>query len=191
MIWSDLYQHILPHVPGCPEPLVEDEVRRTAIQFCRETHLWEEELLSVYPVHGVARYQLNLPEETEVLSLASAVQRKDKNKDGTALWPSINVFGLLHFDPPLDPDEGPVEIRAILRPSRSSGGVPDRIGLDYDRALIHGAIASLQSIPGRDWSNPQMVAWHTTKYTDAVTEAWVRRATGHTEKPLRVTPQPF
>lgn len=191
MIWSDLYHHILPHVPGCPEPLVEDEVRRTAIRFCRDTHLWEEELMSVYPVHGVARYQLTLPDETEVLSLVKAVQRKKPEDDGTQLWPSVNVFGLLHFVPPPKPDDGKVEIRAILMPSRNATGMPDRIGLDYDRAMIHGTVASLQAIPGRDWSNPNMVAWHGALYTEAVSEAWVRRATGNTEKPLRVTPQPF
>ena len=37
MIWSDLYQEILPHVPGCPEPLIDDALRRTVTKFCRDT----------------------------------------------------------------------------------------------------------------------------------------------------------
>jgi hypothetical protein len=190
MIWSDLYNDIQPHVPGCPEPAIEDAVRRTAMRFCRDSHIWEEELQSVYLANGVDRYQVELPEETAVLSLVSAIQRKSADETGKEVWPSINVFGLLHFSPLPDPDQGPVEIRAVLKPSRDATGLPDRIGLDYDEALVHGAIAALQEIPGRDWSNPNMVSYHKTIYFDGVAEAIGRRARGNTDRPLRVKAHP-
>lgn len=191
MIWSDLYSRILPHVPGCPEPMVEDALRNVTRQFCRDTHAWHEELHKVYLVKGIARYEMELPEGTEVLSLASAVQRKTPERDGTPVWPTINVFGLLYFDPIPDPDDGPIEIRAVLQPSKAAEGAPDRIGLDYDTALIGGTVAQLQAIPNKDWSNPQMVAYHMASYDNGVAEARRRRATGNTDKPLRVTPNPF
>lgn len=187
MIWSDLFNDILPHVPGCPEPMLEDAIRRTAIRFCRDSHIWEEELQSIYLAAGVDRYELELPEETEVLSLMSSIQRTAPDEKGQEVWPSINVFGLLHFSPLPDPDKGPVEIRAILKPSKDATGVPDRIGLDYSEALIHGTIATLQEIPGRDWSNPSMVQYHKAIYLDGVAEAIGRRARGNTSRPLRVT----
>lgn len=191
MIWSDLYPRILPHVPGCPEPMVEDALRSIALQFCRDTHAWHEELQKVYLVNSINRYQMELPEGTEAISLASAIQRKTPARDGTVVWPTINVFGLLHFDPVPDPDDGPVEIRVVLQPSRTAEGLPDRIGYDYDTALIGGAVAQLQAIPSKDWSNPQMVAYHTATYDNGVAEARRRRATCNTDKPLRVTPHPF
>lgn len=191
MIWSDLYSLILPHVAGCPEPMLEDALRRTAIRFCRDTHAWQEELASVYPATGITRYQLELPDGTELLSLASAIQRTDPTQSGTVHWPRVNVFGLLHFDPAPDTDKGPIEIRAILRPSRSSTGLPDRLGFGYDEALIHGALATLQEIPGREWTNPALVAYHREKYHESVVEARTRLHKGDTERPLSVRPHSF
>ncbi|WP_417518727.1 hypothetical protein [Marinobacter sp.] len=180
MIWSDLYPLVLPHVAGCPEPILEDTLRRTAIRFCRDTHAWAEELASVYPAEGITRYQLTLPEGSELLSLAHAVQANN------ALWPRVNVFGLLHFDAAPNPDNGPIEIRAVLHPSRDSTGLPDRLGLGYDEALIHGTLATLQEMPGRDWTNPQLVAYHRAKYLESVAEARTRLSQGDTERPLTV-----
>jgi len=171
--------------------MLEDIVRQTAIKFCRESKIWEEQLNDIYPVLGLNRYQADLPEETEVISLASAIQGKSDIDAGIEHWPSINVFGLLYFEEVPLPDSGPITIRTILRPSDTSTGLPDRIGLDYDTALIHGAIADLQVMPNKDWSAPNLVAFHQNIYRTRRSEACVCRATGNTEQPLRVTPQPF
>lgn len=191
MIWSELYNRILVHVPGCPEPTIEDAVRQTAIEFCRESKIWEEQLDSVYPVSGISRYEIGIPEESAVVSLASAIQGKTAIEVGEKYWPSINVFGLLHFESIPDPDKGPLEIRAILRPAEDSTGIPDKIGRDYATALIHGAIAELQSMPNKDWSAPNMVGYHQNIFNSRLSDARLSRATGNSESPIRVTPQPF
>lgn len=188
MIWSDLFPRIQIHVAGCPEMLIEDMVRQTAIKFCRESKIWEEQLDNLYPVEGVQRYQLILPDESSLLSLASATQGSEEDDDLEEHWPTINVFGLLYFPTVPSAENGPIAIRAILRPSDTATGVLDRIGLDYDLALIHGTIAALQSIPNKDWSSLQTVSYHNAIYYDKLTEAKVNRVTGNTEQPLRTTP---
>lgn len=191
MIWSDLYNRIRSHLPGCPDPLIEVHLRETAIRFCRETKIWEETIEEIYPLEGVTRYKLNLPEETRAISLLSAIQGKSESDEGESLWPSINVFGLLTFDEQPPTDKGKIEIRLILRPSDDATGMPDRIGSDYDTALIHGCIATLQSMPKKDWSNPSMVPFHHNIYTARVNDANIDRATGNNEEVLRVKPCPL
>lgn len=191
MIWSDLFPRILPHVPGCPEPLVEDVVRQTAIAFCRETKVWEEQLENVYPVAGITKYALNLPDETSVLSIASAVQGKTSTDEGESLTPTLNVFNALTFDSSMSPDNGPIEVRAILKPSEDSSGMPDRIGYGYDTAIIHGAIASLVVMPKKDWSAPELAGFHQGIYKSELTEARLERAMNGNEAPLRTSIAPL
>lgn len=188
MIWSDLYPRIRIHVPGCPDPIIETMLRETAVKFCRETKIWKETLNSVYPVNGVTRYQLELPEETEILSLESVIQGRTNEFTGITLDPTINVFGLMTFDAEPDPNQGLIEVTAILRPSDTSTGLPDRVGRDYETALIHGCVAALQIMPDKDWTNPQFVPLHESIYRNRLSEAFQIRATGGTEQPLRVKP---
>lgn len=191
MIWRDLLPRVLAYVPGCPDTLVIDMLRDAAIKFCRDSHIWREQLEDLYLAKGLDRYQLALPEDTELKALISAVQRQPGSRFRTEVYPDINVFGAVRFKTVPDPEQGPLEIHAVLQPSRTAKGMPDRIGLDYDEGLIHGALERLLEIPGRDWSNPNMAGYHHGKYLEALTDARMAKATGDTEAPLRVTPQPF
>lgn len=185
MKWSDLLSRALPHLPGCPEPLVEQELRAAAIKFCRDTHVWEERLTDVYLVDGIDLYELAVPEESEVVALVYAKQGDE------TLCPDINVFGHMRFETVPSPDKGPVSVKVRLQPSRDAEGMPDRIGLDYDEAIVSGAIAKLAAMPKKDWTALELVAHHGAKYLEGVAEARVRKARGNTERPLRVTPHPF
>lgn len=187
MIWSDLFQDILPHVPGCPEPLIEDALKRVAIQFCRFTHIWEEQLEDIYPINGITRYSVNAPEGTEVISISYCATKTTPVPKSN--WPQINPFGLLKFPEQPDPSKGPLEIRAILKPTRTATGMPDQIGLHYQEALINGALAKLQEMPRKDWTDLQLSAYHQTLFDESVREARFRKANSNTDKLMRVAPR--
>lgn len=191
MKWTDLFSRVMPHVPGCPEPMAEDAIRDAAIKFCRDSHLWREQIMDLYLVQGVRRYDLDLPEQTEVTALIAAWQRKPGSNHKTAVYPDINVFRMVRFPEALDPDKGPVEMHVVLQPTRDADGMLDAIGLDYDQALIHCALERLVVIPGKDWTNPNMANYHRQKYLESLTEARMAKANGNTETPLRVTPHPL
>ncbi|WP_328186901.1 hypothetical protein [Marinobacter sp. OP 3.4] len=191
MKWSDLFSRVMPHVPGCPEMMVEDALRDTAIKFCRDSHLWREQIMDLYLSPGIHRYELDLPEQTEVAALICAWQRKPGSEHKEAVHPDINVFRMVRFDTLPDPDKGPIELHVVLQPTLDADGMLDAIGLDYDQALIHGALERLVIIPGKDWSNPNMATYHRSKYLESLTDARLAKANGNTEAPLRVSPQPF
>ena len=191
MKWSDLFSRVMPHVPGCPEIMVEDALRDAAIKFCRDSHLWREQIMDLYLSPGIHRYALDLPEQTEVTALISACQRKPGSRYGEAVHPDINVFRMVRFRTLPDPDKGPIELHVVLQPTRDADGMLDAIGLDYDQALIHGALERLVVIPGKDWSNPNMAPYHREKYLESLTEARIAKANSNTEAPLCVSPYPL
>lgn len=184
MIWSDLYQDILPHVPGCPEPLLDDAIRRAAVQFCRESHIWIEQISNVYVFKNVTRYSLDIPEGSEVIALSNI---ETESGNGEIQWPSVNVYGLMTFKSMTT--NATLSVWVVLMPSQDATGLPDRIGLHYREALIEGALAILQAIPGRDWSAPNFVQMHKMAFQQGIVDAKQRRHRGNTERPMRVSPR--
>lgn len=187
MIWSDLFKFVMPHLPGCPEMLVEDYLRQAAIDFCTDTKVWEEQMPDIYITSGLTRYQVALPPGVEIIGLVSAKQRPGE-ADETWHFPTVNVFGLVVFDPLPDSSAGSVKIRVSLRPSDTATEIPDRIGLHYKQPIYHKAIAELQLMPNRDWSSPQTVASHMMIYQNALSGARFDRTTGNNEAPIRTKP---
>lgn len=191
MKWNDVIPEIMTDVPGCPEPLVEAKVRNAAILFCRESRAWKERLEDIYPVEGQVYYQLELPEEAQLSILASARQYPYTNPERyNELGARMTNLGTLQFDQAPVVADGPIEVMAILQPTKDATGMPDRLGQIYERALIHGALGRLFEMPGRDWSSPSFAEYHWKQFRDVVADAKVRAATGETNEPIRVSPDP-
>ena len=189
MKWSDLFIDILPHVPGCPEFLVESTIRRTAVQFCRETHVWEEQLSDIYPISSIKNYRLKTPAESAVIALAGIWHKNDGNPRPVDDYPSMNSLGMLTFKNAPDSSKGPMEVYAILKPSSDATQMPDAIGEQYREGLIGGTLHTLMTIPKKDWTDPSYAQVHLAKYYEAVGEARYRKANGTTQREMRVQPR--
>ncbi|KZZ72405.1 hypothetical protein A3765_28505 [Oleiphilus sp. HI0130] len=191
MNFSDLLPTILPHVPGCPDPLVIDTVRRAAIIFCRDSHAWSEQLNGIYPVEGVLRYRLDPPEDTQIVAIDRIGYRSRSGFSELPEhdWPKINAFGLLTFDRQPHIGKGPIEVHVILAPSETAASILDQFGSKYREGLIHGATGILQSMPNKDWSNPPLASYHNMEFESSKREARNRRANGDSERPMRVAPR--
>lgn len=191
MKWSNLFERVLLHVPGCPEPLVENMLRQAAIEFCRESHVWSEQIGSVYPVKGITRYQIDPPEEAQIVAIEEIGYRRQYGFEPLHRddWPSINAFGLLTFKSQPTANKGPLEIHVILAPAEDATEIIDQYGYKYKEGLIYGAVSMLQMMPNKDWSNPQLGMLNEEKFETAYRKARFRRVNGETERQMRVTPR--
>lgn len=52
--------------------------------------------------------------------------------------------------------------------------LPDRIFYPWRYGIVCGALAQLYVMPGRDWTNEKLAAWHMAKYEEAVVMAQSR-----------------
>jgi hypothetical protein len=191
MNWSDLFNEVRPHVPGCPDVIIEDAIRNAAAELCRRSHCWEEQLPNIYPAASVTRYSVSLPEGAELLSVASLLHVNGDSKSALSFWPAVNVFGLLTFAVAPETNRGPIEIKGVLVPSREATSIPDRIGQHYREGIIGGAVGRLQMIPGKDWTNPQFAPVHLQALELAILEAKSRKYKGNTDRAMRVYPRQF
>lgn len=191
ILWSELVHEVQPHVPGCPEMMIEDALRQSAKVLCRGSHLWEEQLPSIYPVSSITKYQLSVPDEAEVLSISSLQHVQGGHKSRVDVWPSVNVFGLLSFMESPSSSRGPIEVKAILMPSKTARGMPDRIITAYQDGIVSGAVGRLQLMPNKDWTNPELAGINLKLLDNAINEAKLRKPTGNTDCDMRVRPVPF
>lgn len=182
---KDCLPDAAPYLPGCPTPMILRHLSDAAREFCRETHIWEEEIPPVYPVEGVTRYQLDLPEEAEILSVKSATQGDESPEL------SINVFGVLKLHQAPENTTKPIEVEAILQPVLGAEGIAGRILGDYREGIVQGALYRLLLMPNADWSNPELATLCQRRFRESVVDARTRKARGNTDRPMRVRPQPF
>lgn len=107
MTWDDFAPYVLPYAPGCPDATMEHHARLAAIDFCRHTHVWQQDLTQP-AADGVSTDSLfALPTGSAVsklLSAAASIYYSDDAAVGVALalyglnlataglpWPAIPV----------------------------------------------------------------------------------------------------
>lgn len=73
-LFSSFLSGILIDVPGCPDLLVEREVRNAAIEFCRRSFAWRQQLDPIAVTANVGTYSLESPMmEARVVKIYSAI----------------------------------------------------------------------------------------------------------------------
>jgi hypothetical protein len=73
-LYGDFLPGILVDVPGCPDIAVEREVRNAAIQLCRKSLCWRQQLDPVQVFANISGYSLDSPQnEARVIKIYDAV----------------------------------------------------------------------------------------------------------------------
>jgi hypothetical protein len=71
--YSSILTKILPSAPGCPQPLVEQVLRDSAIRVCERTLTWRYVTPEIKLIPGVPEYAFERPAGSDVFILFSAV----------------------------------------------------------------------------------------------------------------------
>jgi hypothetical protein len=199
MLWSAFYDYVMPDLPGVPQALVDLHLRRTAIDFLRQSGVYTAEIAPVNIVAGTSDYTLVSPvAETEPAFAWSLFA--DTNKlspvslavlDGSGKWDTCTGQVSLYtqktptvvtlYKKPDTSLTGGLTGRIALRPTFTATGVTDWVGQLYVDALALGAKARLMALQSKPWSNPQMAAANMTLYIAARSEAIIdaRRTYGN------------
>jgi hypothetical protein len=84
--YESLLSEIVPMVPGCPDTLIENNIRSAVIEFCEKTGAYQAELDPVTTVANIYEYDLEAPSGTNVHKIMWAVhQGKDLEPISTNL----------------------------------------------------------------------------------------------------------
>ncbi len=209
---SKLYSRILPHVQGCPEPLVDQAVIDTAIDFAQRTQIVFTTSRPVPLIDGKSTYYVYGDYGLEAdlitgvfigsreLTLASSPAALHDLMPGWATAeasePTVySCFGeegsITVYPKPLNSNGAAMQIIATWAPGMDATTIPDELGRGYFAELVEGAKAKLLSMADRKWSNPAQAGLAAQKYESGVVDARIRAIHGKAAGSVVVRPRQF
>lgn len=194
--WSDWFPDLLPQLPGCPDPLVEHELRSACQEFFTRTRAWKV----IEPPVAIAAGKTTVAiapsdAEQELVRLdgawldgkrlgvegAGAMDNAfsdDWTKHTGATLRLVQVVpgeAMLH-PVPLAASVTGLALRLSVKPSEVSTGLPDDLFSKYKSALSSGALSRLMLQAGMPWASPNLGAFHSGRFESAINTATIDAA---------------
>ena len=193
---DDFFAYVLPEVIGCPDPLVRNTIRLTAIDFCNRTHAWTEMSDPITLVDGTRDYTLVAPADawaqtvrdvwlgSRRLKPVSMAQLQEWMPDWQTAAASEPVYynmaverGVLSvFPTPANVSDQVLVVRTVFVPTSSATTLPNFLGQDQLETIAAGAKGRLMLMPGQVWSNPELGAYYKQQFDAAVLDTRIEEA---------------
>ena len=198
--YSELLPDILPDVPGAPNGLVLRRIRDTAIEFCRETQIWQQELDFIKMRDGQVDYEIEgdqLPcADIDAIRFIERYTDRDRFKERR---PELTLQPFVDFtvpekwvirlrrQPSLTLAGRLLVTRVALRPKMDADEIDDRIFNDWYEALSHGAKYKLMSVPQKQYTDPEAATFHEMEYQRGIAKARIEVNRGHMNANVQVS----
>jgi len=188
---SQLYSRILPFVPGCPEPTVDQAVMDAVIEFADRTQAIFTTSTPVPLVDGRSTYyvfgdyglepdlirgvyvgprELTHATQSRLHDLIPSWQTAESSEP--TVYTTFEESGSITVYPkPRNVNGGALTIVATWSPGLDATSFPDELGRRYFRDLAEGAKARLMMMPDRKWTNPQLGAICQGKFDSGISDA--------------------
>lgn len=171
---SNFFPRLLPYVVGCPEPLAQQALLDSAIEFCRRSQVVTTNLDPITVREGVSNYELDSPSNQVVVDQVlkvwydSTLMSAAPYETATALFNPAGapryffgqeideVFTLTLLPAPDKTVRNGLLVRASLRPTRAATQVYDIL---YDRhieGVVAGAMGILMATPDQPFTDMTM-----------------------------------
>lgn len=205
--YSKLLPYLMVEVPGCTEPLAEQVVRETVIEFCANSHIWRHRMDPMTVRQNVADYDLDdLPRDTVLTKVQSVFIDADRLEPTSEDWLDANIHdwrrraGLPQFYMQIDPSYMTLVLRpdttrakamhvtVSVQPSRDSTAFPQWIADQYQEDILMGAKARLMKQQSQPWYNPTLSEFYRGRFVLATTTAADISARSLVRTRLRTTP---
>jgi hypothetical protein len=200
-------------VPGCPQPVIEQYIRDAAIEVCERTLAWRYQQPTIRLTQGVFEYPYETPTEAEVHAFLTAsvngvklhVTTLDDISDMHPDWPSkesgkrSNPRYILQIDQdnfavaPIPDASVPYDVNMFvaLKPLRTSTGMDKTAFDDLENVIMHGALQQLLVMPGKNWSDRELAAYHAKQYLSKTVERRARANIGAGRASVTVQMRPL
>jgi hypothetical protein len=188
MLWAEFAPYVLPHVIGCPDPVMTHHVRLAAIEWCRRTLCWVEWLddVSTEPTPEV---EIDQGRNRQVIKIKHVVVGGQEwslvepdygirvaMQDGSEQFCYTDDQKILNVYP-LQKIGTPVKIRAALAPSLQAASM-DKALDEHAQDIAEGAIASIQRLPGQSFSNMGDSAVHEAIFRSRIKTIALKKSRG-------------
>lgn len=166
---DSFFSRILPLVPNCPEPLAEQAVLDSAIEFCERSNALRYTVDQFPTVIGQSTYDIDVPTNhtfvrvvyltVDGMDLTSHVTEKLPTKDVSNSMPYRYYTTQNESELQLNLYPAPdavyqVNMNIVLKPSYSARYVEDDLFNYWNDAIVAGALYRLKVVPGQPFSDP-------------------------------------
>lgn len=187
--YETLLPEILPMVPGCPDTLIENNIRSAVIELCERAGVYQAELDPVTTVSKIYEYDLEAPTGTSVRKILWAThlgkdlepitttlleQRLPKWREESGVpeyFVQQNSSAFILAPIPSETVVGSTIVRAVLRPTHTSTACDNDVMNDYRDTIVNGALFRLLRIPNKDWSDLQGASVYGQLFNQGVEDA--------------------
>lgn len=194
--YSSLIKEVLPYVPGCPDTLIENNIRAATIDFCERSKAYKYDLDPLSTTSGVYEYDFDQPVGTEVHQILHMIyDGKDMDpisprslelnypdwRDRTGqpyvyLQKTANTFWVVPV--PSASKTNALILSVALRPTRTSSNIDTEFSNTYRDGIIYGTLYRLLRMPGREWTDVQAAREYLMQFNMEVEQAGLRARGG-------------
>jgi len=208
---ADFLPHLLPDLPGCPDQIVQQQFLFGAIQFCTETHAWNEIQDPITVIDKINEYDVEVPTGARIVAVKDvwASNRKlrpvtmeqlferlpnwqtAEGSEPTYYNAATDYRTIRIYPKPLDAKKAKLTMRVAYAAALTAATIPDEIAIKYWDGLISGCKSRLMVIPGKAWTNAGLAQYHGAIFNDAILKAKISQIHDRVEGSVSVRPHPF
>jgi len=178
--YTDLFNEVLPEVPGCSNPLAESAIKNAVIAFCRDSWVWGYTPDAQNVELGVAEYPLEAPAgadvaEVQVLSIEGVpldpLTADDIAAERAGFTVNDDHTSVTIYPTPTENITGGLTFYLTLAPRRASTSFPAWLFSKFSDGLTAGAKARLMRIPSKPWTDMKLGAHYLNEFRIEVAAA--------------------
>ena len=204
-LFSDIAGVVGANASGCPTPVIVKYVRSIAIEVCDKTKFWRYVQPSIALNEGVATYDYELPDTTQVCSVVSCTMGDtelgrasiQEIRSRYSEWPEQGNLGRPRFlgelstdtfsvAPIPDDKEYYVNMILALKPTSAAIGMDSNTFDELELAITHGVLQHLFAIPNEPWTDTEIASYHARQYTYKVAERRTKVSLGNAGNSLGI-----
>lgn len=202
-------------LPGCPSLVIENTTRKIVTDLCQRGRVWEDDTNAISVLAGGYAYTIaptvvyaEVIEPTRLWSVRADGTSFDIHRLTRARmaalhpsWPLDDSGEPQHYQPgatPADVKLAPVpdvaitvQVRAKLRPTSTATEWPEYLYREHHRAVFHGVLHELMSMPNRTWTDAKMAVYHGKQWTYLLSQATIRASQEYGSDDLTIEMRPF
>ena len=171
--WDSFFPYVQPHVPGCPEIVIQTHLQEAAAEYIGRSEIWRFDIENDFTSKNTADYEIDVPTGSvleNILTLYVDGQPSRRVSDrhfslpntiGTGAPSHYTIYqdDQIRFFPTPDGKYTFAGV-GVLKPSLVATGVEDFIFESHGRSIACGAIYKLASIPNKEWTNPEVAMYY-------------------------------
>lgn len=210
---DDFLPHLLPELPGCPDALVKQQLLFGIIEFCTETHAWNEIQDPITILDRQNEIDVETPRDARIVAVKDvwASNRKlrpvtmDQLFERIPNWQTAESTEPVYYNASVDyrtirifpspigqaGQRNTLTMRVAYAPTMSATTFPDELGIKYWDHLQAGAKSRLMMVPGKSWTNLQMAAVYKQQFEDGILKAKISAIHDRVQGSVSVRPHPF